>query len=146
MNRVFGRMGRGVARRSWRREGWKSLYLDLPPTLEEVARSTSSVELRRRTKPRREEEEGEVPGGGSPVGGGCGIERAGRMSAASRAAGGWCGAVIRQGEGAATAGWCGRGRFWGAKPVRGGIEPSLDFFRAFFEINIFVFIIVSHVV
>ena len=61
-------MGRGVARRSWRREGWKSLYLDLPPALEEVARSTSSVELRRRTKPRREEGEGEVPGGGSPVG------------------------------------------------------------------------------
>ena len=29
---------------------------------------------------------------------------------------------------------------------RGGIEPSLDFFRAFFEINIFVFIIVSRVV
>jgi len=112
MNRVFRRMGRGVAR-SWRREGWKSLYLDLPPTLEEVARSTSSVELRRRTKPRREEGEGEVPGGGSPVGGGCGVERAGRMSAASRAAGGWCGAAIRRGEGAATAGWCGRGRFWG---------------------------------
>ena len=44
------------------------MYLDLPPTLEEVARSTSSVELRRRTKPRREEGEGEVPGGGSPVG------------------------------------------------------------------------------
>jgi len=62
MNRVFRRMGRGVARRSWRREGWKSLYLDLPPTLEEVARSTSSVELRRRTKPRREE-------GGAPAGG-----------------------------------------------------------------------------
>jgi len=68
MNRVFGRMGRGIARRSWRREGWKSLYLDLPPTLEEVARSTSSVELHRRTKPHREEGEGEVPGGGSPVG------------------------------------------------------------------------------
>ena len=31
-------------------------------------------------------------------------------------------------------------------PCRGGIEPSLDFFRAFFEINIFVFIIVSRVV
>jgi len=30
--------------------------------------------------------------------------------------------------------------------ARGGIEPSLDFFRAFFEINIFVFIIVSRVV
>ena len=30
--------------------------------------------------------------------------------------------------------------------ARGGIEPSLDFFRAFFEINIFVFIIVSHIV
>ena len=29
---------------------------------------------------------------------------------------------------------------------RGGIEPSLDFFQAFFEINIFVFIIVSRVV
>ena len=29
---------------------------------------------------------------------------------------------------------------------RGGIEPSLDFFRVFFEINIFVFIIVSRVV
>ena len=28
----------------------------------------------------------------------------------------------------------------------GGIEPSLDFFRAFFEINIFVFIIVYRVV
>jgi len=115
MNRVFGRMGRGVARRSWRRKGWKSLYLDLPPTLEEVARSTSSVELRGRTKPRQEEggapvggsEEGAVPGGG------CSVERAGRMSAASRVAGGWCGAAIRRGEGAATAGWCGRGRFWG---------------------------------
>ena len=41
------------------------------------------------------------------------------MSAASRAAGGWCGAAIRRGEGEATAGWCGRGRFWGAKPVVG---------------------------
>jgi len=29
---------------------------------------------------------------------------------------------------------------------RGGIEPSLDFFRVFFEINIFIFIIVSRVV
>ena len=120
-------MGRGVARRSWRRKGWKSLYLDLPPALEEVARSTSSVELRRRTKPCREE--GGAPVGGArrvrcreegvPSGGGCGVERAGRMSAASRAAGGWCGAAIRRGEGAATAGWCGRGRFWGAKPVVG---------------------------
>jgi len=43
---------------------------------------------------------------GVPSGGGCGVERAGRMSAASRAAGGWCGAAIRRGEGVATAGWC----------------------------------------
>ena len=56
---------------------------------------------------------------GVPSGGGCNVERAGRMSAAPRAAGGWCGAAIRRGEGAATAGWCGRGRFWGAKPVVG---------------------------
>jgi hypothetical protein len=56
---------------------------------------------------------------GVPSGGGCGVELAGRMSTASRAAGGWCGAVIRRGEGVATAGWCGRGRFWGAKPVVG---------------------------
>jgi hypothetical protein len=34
----------------------------------------------------------------------------------------------------------------GLAAIRGGIEPSLDFFRAFFEINIFVFIIVSRVV
>jgi hypothetical protein len=43
-----------------------------------------------------------------------------------------------------------RGSAWrwldGNHGARGGIEPSLDFFRAFFEINIFVFIIVSRVV
>ena len=49
----------------------------------------------------RRSEEGAVPGGG------CGVERTGRMSAASRAAGGWCSTAIRRGEGAATAGWCG---------------------------------------
>ena len=47
-------------------------------------------------------------------------------------------------------GWCVVGQGQSVRDeragTRGGMEPSLDFFRAFFEINIFVFIIVSRVV